>query len=233
MTIVYYLCGKEYTVNKGIFEIKPLNKNFDLNSLDKEKYSIVHLYKNYYPDSYKEFGWLPSQLPVVKCPGYGLVELLSDKGKILGVEIGCDKAVTTEFLVRSLPELELHSIDPYCEYVDWNGVPVHENTDAYNLSVAKMEPYKDRFTLHRKLSSECVSNFEDGSLDFIFIDGIHTYDGVKEDCLNYYSKVKPGGLFAGHDFSVIPAVNRAVKEFASSVNKEIFTTDVDVWYWYK
>ena len=60
MTIVYFMCGKEYTVNPGIFEIKPMNKNFDLESLDKSKYSIVHLYKNHYPDEYKEFTWLPN-----------------------------------------------------------------------------------------------------------------------------------------------------------------------------
>lgn len=49
MTIYYFLCGKEYVINPGIFEIKPLNKNFDLASVDKEKYQIVHLYKNFYP----------------------------------------------------------------------------------------------------------------------------------------------------------------------------------------
>jgi len=49
MTIVYFMCGKPYTINDGIFEIKPLNKNFDLSTVDAEKYPIVHLYKNHYP----------------------------------------------------------------------------------------------------------------------------------------------------------------------------------------
>jgi hypothetical protein len=49
MTIYYFLCGKEYTINPGIFEIKPANRNFDLSSVDKEKYEIVHLFKNFYP----------------------------------------------------------------------------------------------------------------------------------------------------------------------------------------
>ena len=49
MTIVYFLCGKPYTVNNGIYEIKPLNKKFDLSIVDADKYPIVHLYKNYYP----------------------------------------------------------------------------------------------------------------------------------------------------------------------------------------
>lgn len=57
MTICYYLCGKDFTINNEIFEIKPMNKSFDLSTLDKEKYSIVHLYKNHYPDDFIKFGW--------------------------------------------------------------------------------------------------------------------------------------------------------------------------------
>ena len=45
--------------------------------------------------------------------------------------------------------------------------------------------------------------------------------------------MKDGGLFSGHDYNVIKEVNKAVKEFAQLVGKEILTTDNDVWYWYK
>ena len=33
----------------------------------------------------------------------------------------------------------------------------------------------------------------DGSLDFVFIDGDHSYTGVLSDCANYYDKVRSGG----------------------------------------
>jgi hypothetical protein len=57
LTIFYFMCGKKYTVNPGIFEIKPFNKNFDVSTVDKEKYPIVHLFKNYYPKDYGGFLW--------------------------------------------------------------------------------------------------------------------------------------------------------------------------------
>jgi hypothetical protein len=85
----------------------------------------------------------------------------------------------------------------------------------------------------RDYSDNVVDEFEDESLDLLFIDGLHTYEQVLIDSHNYYSKVKTGSIFSGHDYTAIPGVNKAVIEFAASVGKEILTTECDVWYWYK
>jgi hypothetical protein len=45
--------------------------------------------------------------------------------------------------------------------------------------------------------------------------------------------VKPGGVFAGHDYNVIEGVNRAVNEFAAKHGAEVQTCANDVWYWIK
>jgi predicted O-methyltransferase YrrM len=44
-----------------------------------------------------------------------------------------------------------------------------------------------------------------GSVDLLFIDGDHSYDGVRADFENYAPLVKPGGLIAFHD--VAPPAN--------------------------
>lgn len=168
-----------------------------------------------------------------KCSGYGLAELLKNHSNPIGVEIGCAEADTTHFLLSTHSNLRLTSIDPYVNYIDWNGNNLNTLQAKYEMVVQKMRPFADRFTLLREYSDAAVAHFDDESLDFIFIDGLHTYDQVKKDCENYYSKIKSGGLFAGHDYSVIPAVNRAVNEFAAKVNAKIMVTEVDVWYWYK
>jgi len=46
--------------------------------------------------------------------------------------------------------------------------------------------------------AEITGIFEDG-IDFIFIDGDHSYDGVKADYEDYSPLVRPGGLMAFHD----------------------------------
>jgi hypothetical protein len=47
--------------------------------------------------------------------------------------------------------------------------------------------------------AEFRSSFEANSLDFLFIDGDHTYEGVKQDYLMYGPFVKRSGLIAFHD----------------------------------
>ncbi len=44
-----------------------------------------------------------------------------------------------------------------------------------------------------------VSKTIDGDVDFLFIDGDHTYEGVKADWENYKDVVCPGGIVAFHD----------------------------------
>ena len=39
----------------------------------------------------------------------------------------------------------------------------------------------------------------DEKLDFIFIDGDHTYEGVKKDYEMYYTLMKKGGIIGFHD----------------------------------
>lgn len=49
-------------------------------------------------------------------------------------------------------------------------------------------------------SIDAVQNVLGGEqLDLLFIDGDHTYEGVKKDYLNYKQFVRPGGLILFHD----------------------------------
>lgn len=166
-------------------------------------------------------------------PGEGIPFLLNADKPIVGIEIGVDEGVTTEYLLQSLPKLTLHGVDPYSDYVDWSKVVVTGQENVYPKMLDKMKPFADRFTFHRKTSDDAVSLFADESLDFIFIDGIHTYEQVLKDCENYWPKLKPNGLFCGHDFNGIQQVKNAVIEFSNRINKSISLTNQDVWYWFK
>jgi predicted O-methyltransferase YrrM len=172
--------------------------------------------------------------PLDKCSGYGLIELLKNKKNIKGLEIGCAEGTTTEFLLKELPQLTLWGVDPYEDYIDWNGNSLDKLNEKFISTMNRLKPYTDRFKLIRKYSDDAVNDFENESLDFIFIDGLHTHDQVKKDLENFYPKLKKDGLFSGHDFFNIQEVREAVREFAIRKNlKTIQSTDFDVWYWWK
>ncbi len=61
------------------------------------------------------------------------------------------------------------------------------------------------------------SYFPDRTLDFLFIDGWHSYEAVKQDYINYSPMVRPGGIIAVHD---IVHVSAGVKRFWEELKGE-------------
>jgi predicted O-methyltransferase YrrM len=61
----------------------------------------------------------------------------------------------------------------------------------------------------------------DGKVDFLFIDGDHTYEGIKTDFEMYSGLVRPGGLIAFHDICKHPEhFNCHVDRFWQEVKHE-------------
>jgi predicted O-methyltransferase YrrM len=85
---------------------------------------------------------------------------------------------------------------------------------------------------HQSNTVEEVSQlFNKNLIDFAFIDGDHTYEGVKADFLNYGPMVRPGGIIGFHDIlprSDLPSIqiNRFWKEVREKYNtREIIGPD--------
>jgi len=71
--------------------------------------------------------------------------------------------------------------------------------------------------LIKNYSIDASNNYENESIDFCFLDGDSSYDGVKVDILNWLPKIKKGGILAGHDYDpyhegVYKAVNDTLGE---------------------
>jgi predicted O-methyltransferase YrrM len=168
-----------------------------------------------------------------KCSGYGLGAMVAEMKHPKVLEIGCDIGDTTQFLLDSNPTCVLTGIDPYVNYIDWNGNNLNDREVVYEKFMDRLKGYSNRFHLFRQYSDEIAEKLEENNFDLIFIDGLHEYDQLTKDCANYYSKLKEGGIFSGHDYNSIEGVRKAADEFAAKVGREIHFTECDVWYWVK
>jgi hypothetical protein len=78
----------------------------------------------------------------------------------------------------------------------------------------------DMIRIHVGDSAESAAEFRDGTLDFVFIDAAHDYDSVVKDLAAWYPKMKPGGIWAGHDYPH-HEVEQAVHEHADANGYEV------------
>jgi hypothetical protein len=75
-------------------------------------------------------------------------------------------------------------------------------------------------SVHRAASADAVKGFADDYFDWIYIDGNHLYEFVKQDLELFYPKVKAGGYITGDDYQRggwwQGGVKKAVDEFTSN-----------------
>jgi hypothetical protein len=89
----------------------------------------------------------------------------------------------------------------------------------YEHFLDNMKPVEGYYRPVRASSTEAANLYEDGSLDFVFIDAAHDYDNVKADIAAWFPKVKEGGLIGGHDWGH-PPVARAVQDSLTDIGIE-------------
>ncbi len=71
------------------------------------------------------------------------------------------------------------------------------------------------------MSENAVVQFADSSLDFVFIDGNHTYPAVKNDIKLWTPKIRSGGILSGDDYNTWEGVPQAVNEFIKETNLKL------------
>jgi cephalosporin hydroxylase len=86
---------------------------------------------------------------------------------------------------------------------------------------------------HDPATRDCLLDALDGDpIDVLFIDGDHTFKGVKQDFDMFAPLVRPGGIVGFHDICDHPTVPQCkVKAFWDSLDgeKEELVTDPAVW----
>ena len=139
------------------------------------------------------------------------------------VEIGSWKGMSSAYMAVEIANSG-KDIDFYC--VDtWEGSIEHkqygiDTSNLYDTFLDNMTPVQKYYKAIRARSLQAVKQFEDKSLDFIFIDASHEYEDVREDIIAWLPKLKEGGVIAGHDYinDDFPGVKKAVHEILPTID---------------
>jgi Methyltransferase domain len=135
-------------------------------------------------------------------------------GSWRGVEVGALHGQSARYLAEALRRA-------------WPGrstLDVVELSDNREILRANLADVADVAGTIGDIHSPCFSlqaatMYDAASLDFVFLDADHSYEGVSADIAAWTPKVKRGGIIAGHDFChYFPGVIRAVLERFPQVN---------------
>ncbi len=85
--------------------------------------------------------------------------------------------------------------------------------------INNMKPLEGHYNLITTESPRCAEIYKDKSIDFVFIDGDHSYDAVIKDIKAWLPKIKTGGILSGHDYE-IPSVKKACHDVLGERNLE-------------
>ena len=121
-------------------------------------------------------------------------EHFKDK-KITAIEIGICQGTHSKQILNNLNIEHLYLIDPFEQY---EGYTDYDNlNNDFKICENKLKKYKNKSFIF-KYSDDALNDVP--IVDYIYIDGNHTYPFVKKDIENYYEKVKEGGILCGHDY---------------------------------
>jgi predicted O-methyltransferase YrrM len=127
---------------------------------------------------------------------YGLTKTLKPE---VCVEIGSARGKSACFVGMALKENErgkLYAIDPH-DTTDWNDPA---SVDSYPIMKANLEKVgvQNYVEIVRAYSQDAARRW-DKPIDILFIDGDHSYEGVKRDWELFLPFVRPFGVVLFHD----------------------------------
>jgi len=152
---------------------------------------------------------------------------LKDWRGIVGVEIGVYEGINAGYYLQELDVKRVFLIDPFIAYEGYDPKKIGLKkglADAEKTACVTLRRYENKIRWIKMKSAEAAGLFLDESLDFVYIDGNHSYDSVREDVSLYYPKLKEGGLFSGHDYDY-PDIKKAVDEFAGPLSLNLHIED--------
>ncbi len=169
------------------------------------------------------------------------LDRLPHKTKFRIAEIGVWCGHFSEQILKARPGARIIQVDRWSTYsLDEQANETEARMSKYSqitFNKAKYEnlhriaPFPKRVRILEMDSVDAADRITDASLDMVFIDASHSYEGCLGDIKAWLPKVKPRGWIGGHDFrhkgKGRPGVTKAVTEIFGKK----YELDTDKTWW--
>ena len=134
------------------------------------------------------------------------------------VEIGSYLGNSAAAIVAAIQQVDKYSQAVghlYCVDTWHNDGMTEEPRDTFGEFTKNTKPWRSHITPLRGWSTEVAQTFEH-DIDFLLIDGDHSYEGCRQDIIDWFPKVRLGGICVFHDYPNAPGVVRSTDELFES-----------------
>jgi len=166
-----------------------------------------------------------------------LFRMFGHKRYVNGVEIGVFRGEHSKAMLDALASLKLTCVDMWelhseqkSDYTNHEIImnkrfeDIEYAKSVHNDAEQKLKPYGTRAKIVQENSIKAAKMFNDESLDFVYFDGDHSYEGCFADMIAWYPKIKNDGYLCGHDYKWEKSgVDRSVSEFNKSYGFKLST----------
>jgi hypothetical protein len=134
----------------------------------------------------------------------------------IGIELGVAGAGFSFSLLENSDLAYLYGADMYSDR--------KHDLDEYRRALKLVDKHRNRYSLIKMRFDEALPLFDDAYFDFIYVDGYaHTGEEGGRTFHDWWPKLKPGGVFAGDDYTPAwPLTREAVDRFAADKNLQVF-----------
>jgi hypothetical protein len=152
------------------------------------------------------------------------------------IEIGSYAGESTEIFAKFFEKV--YAIDPWIsgmeisDGIKYPNVKLFMDSDAEKRFDLILENNKNIIKI-KDFDYNKISEFKNNSVDFIYIDAIHSEEEVERQIIAWLPKIKKSGAIGGHDYTNpdYPGVAKAVNKIVG-IPEKIYDDDGS-WYRYK
>ncbi|MBR8834058.1 MAG: class I SAM-dependent methyltransferase [Stigonema ocellatum SAG 48.90 = DSM 106950] len=144
--------------------------------------------------------------------------LSTHKEKLICVEIGSFLGASACFICNAISQKSrLYCIDTWGNHAMKHSEEdddIVDERNTYPEFINNTQKYRSKIVQLRGWSDKVFDELQSTEqyIDFLFIDGDHSYESVKKDWDLYSSLLKPGAIVAFHDTGWAEGVNRVIQE---------------------